>query len=457
MVLALLVAAPAASAGTRQDIISDCYDDGKLDGNYTPSQIRDARNNLPADIDQYSDCRDVLARALGGSGDKAVGGGSGGGGGGGGSALGGGGLGDGAAAEPLTASGPEEQQALDAAALSGGDKPIQVGDSTIRPARRVRRRRRAQRPAPEPPRGPDPPRPRGRRRRGPARPQACPRSPARLTRPRCGRSGPRRCRPSSRPRPPARRRRRRSPAASRSCSPASAFVADGGLRLERTTYVEVALMLLGAVLCAAALLVPRARVRAPARRARRSPAVALLAAYTALSIIWSLAPSDSWIEANRTFSYLAAFAGTMALARLAPGRWAAVLHGIALACVVVSGWALLTKVFPGALAEDEIYARLRAPFDYWNSVGLTAALGILALLWLGARRTGRGVVNALAWPGIALLEVALMLSYSRGALLALAVGLVVLVRRDAAAPARRDRAARRDGGRRAGDRAGRSR
>ena len=86
-------------------------------------------------------------------------------------------------------------------------------------------------------------------------------------------------------------------------------------------------------------------------------------------------------------------------------------------------WALLTKIFPGALAEDEIYARLRAPFDYWNSVGLTAAIGVLALLWLGARRSGRAAVNALAWPGIALLEVALMLSYSRGALLALLAGL----------------------------------
>src|SRR5215210_7102610 len=72
LLLALLVAAPAASAGTRQDIISDCYDDGRLNGNYTASQIRDARNNLPADVDQYSDCRDVLARALGGSGSKNV-------------------------------------------------------------------------------------------------------------------------------------------------------------------------------------------------------------------------------------------------------------------------------------------------------------------------------------------------------------------------------------------------
>jgi hypothetical protein len=202
-----------------------------------------------------------------------------------------------------------------------------------------------------------------------------------------------------------------------------AFVADGGLGLERTTYVEVAVMLLGALTCAAALLIPHAR----AGRLHGGlvlAAVGLLAAYTALSVIWSLAPSDSWIEANRTFSYLAAFAGTMALARIAPEQWPAVLGGIAIACVVICGWALLTKVFPGALAEEEVYARLRAPFDYWNSVGLTAATGILPLLWLGARRTGRGAVSALAWPGIALLEVALMLAYSRGALLALAAGLV---------------------------------
>ena len=203
----------------------------------------------------------------------------------------------------------------------------------------------------------------------------------------------------------------------------TAFAADGGLRLERTTYVEMALMLVGAALCACALLVPRART-GRLHGGATLLAVALLAAYTAISILWSLAPSDSWIEANRTFAYLAAFAGVMALARLAPGRWPAVLHGIALACVAVCAWALLTKVFPGALAADETYARLRAPFGYWNAVGLTAALGILPLLWLGARRSGRPAAGALAWPGIALLEVALMLSYSRGALLALAVGLV---------------------------------
>jgi hypothetical protein len=128
MVLTLLVAAPAAMAGTRADIINDCYDDNKLDGNYTPSEIRDARNNIPADIDQYSNCRDILGRALGGSGDKRAGGG------GDGNALGGGGGGAGAPpSEPLTPNGPEEQAALEEAAVGGGDAPVQVGDGTIVP------------------------------------------------------------------------------------------------------------------------------------------------------------------------------------------------------------------------------------------------------------------------------------------------------------------------------------
>lgn len=118
MVLTLLAAAPAAMAGTRADIVRDCFDDGKLDGNYTASQIRDARNNLPADVDQYSDCRDVLARALGGSGSDAVAGGG---------APGGG------PGEPLKPSGPEEQRALDAAAAQGGDKPVEVGATTVVP------------------------------------------------------------------------------------------------------------------------------------------------------------------------------------------------------------------------------------------------------------------------------------------------------------------------------------
>ena len=52
-----------------------------------------------------------------------------------------------------------------------------------------------------------------------------------------------------------------------------------------------------------------------------------------------------------------------------------------------------------------------------------AALGVPPMLWLAARRTGHAAANALAWPAISVLLVVLMLSYSRGALVALLVGL----------------------------------
>jgi tetratricopeptide (TPR) repeat protein len=202
---------------------------------------------------------------------------------------------------------------------------------------------------------------------------------------------------------------------------ALAFIATGGLQLERTTYVEIALMLGGAAVAAAGVLLPR-RTAGPLYGGATLVAFVALAGFTAWSLTWSLAPSDSWLETNRTFAYLATLAAGVALVRLAPWGWAGLLHGVALACVIVSGWAVLTKVFPGALAADEVYARLRQPFDYWNSVGLMAALGVPPLMWLAARRSGHAAVNALAWPGIALLLVCIMLSYSRGALLALAVG-----------------------------------
>ena len=88
-----------------------------------------------------------------------------------------------------------------------------------------------------------------------------------------------------------------------------------------------------------------------------------------------------------------------------------------LTAVVLSGYALLVKVFPSIIALD-LYARLRAPFEYWNAVGLMAALGIPGCLWLGARRDGHAALGALGVPALGLLLVALLLSEGRGPLLA---------------------------------------
>jgi hypothetical protein len=88
--LAALLLAPAAFAqgnpeAKRIDILRDCQDDGMLTPGYKPTDLRDARNNIPAELDEYSDCRDVLTRAIAkatagsGPGGTGTGGGAGGG------------------------------------------------------------------------------------------------------------------------------------------------------------------------------------------------------------------------------------------------------------------------------------------------------------------------------------------------------------------------------------------
>jgi hypothetical protein len=208
----------------------------------------------------------------------------------------------------------------------------------------------------------------------------------------------------------------------------SAFAAGGGSQLERTTYTAVALILAGAALCALAAALPR-----PARTPERLRGIWVLvsffalAGFTALSITWSLMPSDSWFEANRTLAYGAVLAGGWALGRLAPRRWSAMIAGVVLGSVILCAWSLLTKVFPAWLSADDEFARLRPPFEYWNSVGLAAALGLPPLLWLAARRSGHQALNALAWPALSLSVVCLLFSYSRGALLAAAIGVALWV------------------------------
>jgi cytochrome c-type biogenesis protein CcmH/NrfG len=203
----------------------------------------------------------------------------------------------------------------------------------------------------------------------------------------------------------------------------ASLVATGGLQLERTTDVTIAFLLGSGALCVAAIL--RHGRGGPLHGGSTLLAVGLLTALSGASVVWSLAPSDSAIETGRTLSYLGLLAAGVALARLAPSAWSGLIAGVAAGCVLVCAWALLTKVFPAALAPEETYARLREPFEYWNSVGLMAAMGVPPLLWLAARRSGHAALNALAWPGLALLLICLMLSYSRGALIALAAGVAL--------------------------------
>lgn len=198
--------------------------------------------------------------------------------------------------------------------------------------------------------------------------------------------------------------------------------AGGGLAPGPTTYIEMVLDVAGGLLGALAA------VAAVGRRWWSAVTIglfAVLAIVTAWSIVWAVEPNDAWLEANRTVAYVAVFGGGVVLVRLGGAWWTALLGALVVSSLVICTWALLTKIFPGALSADEIYARLREPYGYWNAVGLTAAMGIPPTLWLGARRSGHAGLSALAYPIMGVLILAMMLAYSRGALLAVAVGCAV--------------------------------
>ena len=152
---------------------------------------------------------------------------------------------------------------------------------------------------------------------------------------------------------------------------------------------------------------------------------ALLAALTALSVLWSVVPELAYIEAGRTFAYLATFAAALAAARLAPNALDVVLKGVLIGALAAVAYSLASRIWPGALAETELSNRIGQPFQYWNAVGTTAALAIPAALWLGARQTGSVLGRALAFPAIGACVLAILLTQSRGALVAALIGAVL--------------------------------
>ena len=406
----LVTIASPARADVGQTIINRCTHGQSLSG-YPQQAYREALQELPTEVEEYSDCANLIRRA-----QLAAAGG-----------VGGGGSPGAGSATPIPVT-PAERSALESAPKHR--RRADSGRQSDHPPRRHTRRHRL---GPElvaqfAARGPGLPARLHAAARGQIHTKSCPRSPLPLST------------PFRRPR--ARLRAGAAPAARaplRGLLRADAlwwatiliaaiicaltFLAGGGLHLGPMTTVEMGLTIgSGLVVAAIILFGPR--------RGRWFGlwSVGLLLAFsalTALSVIWSVQPDESFRDAGRMLAYSGLFGASVALARAFPSRWPAVLGGVALAAVVVCAYALLTKVLPRQLDANDVYARLRAPYDYWNATGLTAAMGVICCLWLGARRAGHALLSALAYPATGLMLVTLMLAYSRGALVALALGLAL--------------------------------
>jgi hypothetical protein len=69
LVLAVLAMLALPSLATANPVM-DCARDGDLDGNYSNAELRNALDRIPGDLDEYSNCREVIAGAVSGGSDK---------------------------------------------------------------------------------------------------------------------------------------------------------------------------------------------------------------------------------------------------------------------------------------------------------------------------------------------------------------------------------------------------
>jgi hypothetical protein len=109
-------------------VISDCADDGALSRTYSNSDLQEARDNLPTDLAEYSDCKQIIGAAITGGSDKGQGRGS-----------PGQGVGGAGAADPGEAAArAKDAEDLEALASgsgsgSGGGPNVQVGEESVEP------------------------------------------------------------------------------------------------------------------------------------------------------------------------------------------------------------------------------------------------------------------------------------------------------------------------------------
>ena len=151
-------------------------------------------------------------------------------------------------------------------------------------------------------------------------------------------------------------------------------------------------------------------------------AVAAVFVWTLLSTFWSPSPTQPILEAERMLVYLGGLLAMLLVVRRAAYRM--LLGGVWGAVTAVCTFGLATRLFPGWYSSFDSFAgyRLSEPIGYWNGLGIFAAMGLLLALALAvrARFTALRAVGAASVP---LLATTLYFTYSRGAWIALAVGL----------------------------------
>ena len=153
---------------------------------------------------------------------------------------------------------------------------------------------------------------------------------------------------------------------------------------------------------------------------------ALFGALTLASALWSHSTARALIAFDRVWFYLALLA-LFATIRPSPSNLRWLIRGLAVGSFVVCFAGLISRVLPDVwhTAPNVANERLSYPVTYWNALGLLATLAIVLSFHLTCTLSERRFVRALAAAAIPLLAATVFFTFSRGAIAAGAIGLVV--------------------------------
>lgn len=203
-------------------------------------------------------------------------------------------------------------------------------------------------------------------------------------------------------------------------------LADGGL--DRVVHQGVAVALWWAIALALLFhLLPRARAGNASRFALAAGGGVV--AWALLSLLWTDSAELTTAEVARDIGLL----GIPAVCVLGLNRdtWSAAAAGLSVVALAIPALAVLSRVAPDLIGEARLDSlasprRLAFPLDYWNALGAWAAMAVgIGVGWSAHLR--RPDLRALALAAVPVAAVCVYLTYSRGAVLAVAVAGVAAV------------------------------
>ena len=157
-------------------------------------------------------------------------------------------------------------------------------------------------------------------------------------------------------------------------------------------------------------------------------AFALLTGWTLISGLWSDAPGRALLEYDRALLYTLTVVVFATLPRRSEDlAWVVRLLAVGIVAVCAAG--LTTRLAPDVWSVPPSAAtdRLSYPLTYWNALGVLGAIGVVLLVHLATAVREPRAVRVLAAAASPIVVATIFYTFSRGAIAAGALGIVVLL------------------------------